>query len=42
MSQTTVPAPRTEPEAPAINELNIYILIAIGSLPALRAPRVPR
>jgi hypothetical protein len=41
MSQTTRPAPRTEPEAPAINELNIYILVALGGLPALKPPRVP-
>jgi hypothetical protein len=38
---TTVPAPAPDFEAPAITDCNLYVLVALGGLPALKAARVP-
>jgi len=43
LNMTTIPAPETEFEAPALNDYNVYVLVALGgeALPTLRAPKVP-
>lgn len=41
MADTTIPAPAADSELSAITDLNLYVLVALGDLPALKTPLLP-